>query len=173
MELLGVPSHARIVGTFCRSVWMNMVYARLFTLRNALVVLLIRLLLRDRFLARKRLNPAAIQLFSYFLRGFILSNLSLLDPTLLVEHVEKGGVQLIFHMELEDRRIIEVQGMVLSNQSLNVLWRIAILEGRMLLLAVVHIADHALDLGRVMEHVREVIHIVHHGVIPFSILACK
>jgi len=173
MELLGVQSHARTVGTSCRSVWTNTVYARSFTLRNALVVLFITLLLCNRLLAGKRLDPAAIQLFSYFLGGFVLGNLSLLNPTLLVEHVEESGVQFVLEMKEEDRWVIEMQGMVLGNQCLNIFGRIAGLKSSVLLLAVIHIANHALNLCRVMEDIREVIHVVHHGIVPFSILACK
>lgn len=63
--------------------------------------------------------------------------------------------------------------MVLGNECLNIFGRIASLQSSVLLLAVIHIANHTLDLGRVMEDIGEVIHIVHHGIVPFSILACK
>ena len=172
MELLGVQSHVRTVGTSCRSVWMNTVYARSFTLRNPLVVVFITLLLRNRFLAGNRLYPAAIQLFSYFLGCFILSNLSLLNPTLLVEHVEEGSVQLIFGVQEEDRGVVEVQNMILLNQFLDIRFRICCLESLVLLLAIIHIPNHALDFGRAVKHFREVRERVSH-LVPFSILGCK
>ena len=76
-------------------------------------------------------------------------------------------------MKEEDGGVIEVERMVLSNQRLNVLGGIVGLESDVLLLAIIHITNHSLNLGRVMEDVGEVIHIVHHGIVPFSILACK